>query len=84
MVPVSKAASTTLVGVQPLLGLPFADPSWGDVATASGAAGGGVFEGDAGMVGLRVGGEGGKVLTAEEIVGLMLGNMKELGEHKVR
>lgn len=74
-----------MLGVQPLLGLPFLDPASQAIAASAsaGALGGGVLEeGEGGMAGLRVGGAG-KVLTAQEALGLMLANIKSLGEHKV-
>lgn len=80
-----KSASTTMLGVQPLLGLPFLDPASQAIAASAsaGALSGGVLEeGEGGMAGLRVG-EGGKVLTAQESLALMLANIKGLGEHKV-
>ncbi|CAM9468568.1 unnamed protein product [Ectocarpus sp. 6 AP-2014] len=75
-----------MLGVQPLLGLPFLGPESQAIAASAsaGALGGGVLEeGEGGMAGLRVG-EGGKVLTAQESMGLMLTNIKALGEHKVK
>lgn len=75
-----------MLGVQPLLGLPFLGPESQAIAASAsaGALGGGVLEeGEGGMAGLRVG-EGGKVLTAQESMALMLANIKGLGEHKVR
>ncbi len=75
-----------MLGVQPLLGLPFLDPASQAIAAAASAgalAGGVLEEGEGGMAGLRVG-AGGKVLTAQESLALMLANIKGLGEHKVK
>lgn len=81
----AQSASTTMLGVQSLLGLPFLDPASQAVAASAsaGALSGGVIEeGEGGMAGLRVG--EGKVLTAQESLALMLANIHGLAEHKVR
>lgn len=75
-----------MLGLQPLLGLPFLDPASQAIAASASAgalAGGVIEEGEGGMAGLRVG-EAGKLLTAQEALGLMLANIQGLAEHKVR
>lgn len=81
--PSFQAADSTLVGMQPLLGMPFSDASARSVAASAGVlSSGDLEEGEGGMAGRRVG-QDGKVMTAQDVLGLMLGNMRDLGEHKV-
>ena len=80
-----QAAATTMLGMQPLVGLPFSDPVVQAMAAASGVdgLGGGVIEkAVGGLAGFRIG-EGGNVLSAQEGLSLMLANIRGLAEHKV-
>ncbi|CAM9364373.1 unnamed protein product [Ascophyllum nodosum] len=81
-----EAAATTMLGMQPLVGLPFSDPVVQAMAAASGVdgLGGGVIEkAVGGLAGFRIG-EGGNVLSAQEGLSLMLANIRGLAEHKVQ
>ncbi|CAN0385801.1 unnamed protein product [Discosporangium mesarthrocarpum] len=89
-----EAPRKTLVGMQPLLGLGFSDPSASAIAQASGASGpsglggeggvGGLVEGEGGAAGVATeSGGGGAIFSGEEAARLMLSSMRELAEHKV-
>lgn len=74
-----------MVGMQPLVGLPFSDNVSKAMAAAAGVTGlgGGVIEeGEEGLAGFRTG-DGGKVLTAQDGLRLMLANIRGLAQHKV-
>lgn len=75
-----------MLGMQPLVGLPFSDnvsKAMADSAGVRGLGGGVIEEGEGGLAGFRTG-EGGKVLTAQDGLRLMLANIRGLAQHKVK
>lgn len=75
-----------MLGMQPLVGLPFSDNVAKAMATTAGISGlgGGVIEeGEGGLAGFRTG-DGGKVLSAQDGLRLMLANIRGLAQHKVK